>query len=122
MVESRPTRPGEVPRARQPQRCAHISGRTGNITVGGRADNVNTGISLKSFVSENPEESDYPRVILADSRCERAFGIFMLNSTRITLTYGQTSESPYIASISRETGSVDVGFDASDINTGVVIW
>jgi len=51
MVESRYTSRDGVSRARNPNTYAHISGRTGNIKVGGRADNVNTGISLKRFVS-----------------------------------------------------------------------
>jgi len=51
MVESRPIDPGGAFGAPHSRTYAHISGRTGSISVGGRAVNANTGISLERFVS-----------------------------------------------------------------------
>lgn len=71
-MDSRNVGPGGVPKAPNQKASAHIAGPTGNIRVGGRADNVNTGISLKRYVSGKFQLSGLARNVLPNSRRKRA--------------------------------------------------
>jgi hypothetical protein len=52
IVDSKNTCQGGMSQTRNSKSFAHVTGRTGNIRVGGRVNHANTGVSIKGFVSE----------------------------------------------------------------------